>query len=160
MMTITPPEPCSRNDYLVEHISILRRCYCHWTGHDLMQSGCGDGVAAKKLYYAPFVVVSHDTSNNPVFNYANRIALQLFEMSWSAFTILPSRHSAEPVEREQRARFLAKVSSKGFSDDYQGVRISASGKRFLVQNAIVWNLFRDDGSAYGQAARFDKWTFL
>lgn len=81
-------------------------------------------------------------------------------MSWEQFTILPSRHSAEPASREERARLLAQVSNHGYIDNYAGVRISSSGRRFLIEDAVVWNLIDDRGSYHGQAAVFDKWSYL
>ena len=33
-----------------------------------------------------------------------------------------------------------------FIDDYTGVRISASGRRFRIDKAVVWNLVDQEGS--------------
>ena len=44
--------------------------------------------------------------------------------------------------------------------DYRGVRISSTGKRFLVERATVWNIKEPDGTPLGQAATFSDWTFL
>ncbi len=68
-------------------------------------------------------------------------------MTWEKFTSLPSRKSAELPNREERAQILAEVSSKGFIDNYSGVRISHTGKRFRIERATVWNL-RDRGGNY------------
>jgi len=81
-------------------------------------------------------------------------------MSFADFTRLPSRYSAEPLAREERARLLARVSRDGFIDDYAGVRISAQGKRFRIAQAVVWNLIDADGRCHGQAATFTDWTPL
>ena len=94
-------------------------------------------------------------SRNPVFNYGNVCAQQLFGMDWHEFTQLPSRLSAEPLAREERARLLARVTQHGYVDDYAGVRIAKDGTRFMIRNATVWNLMDQDGRYCGQAARFD-----
>ncbi len=73
---------------------------------------------------------------------------------------LPSRYSAEPLAREERARLLAQVARQGYTDDYAGVRVSASGRRFLVRRATVWNLIAPDGALCGQAATFAEWQML
>jgi hypothetical protein len=99
-------------------------------------------------------------ATDPVFNYANLKALELFELSWEDFTCLPSRLSAEPVNQAERDRLLAKVTKKGYIDDYEGVRISSSGKRFMIKNAVVWNLMDNNQCYKGQAAWFDQWVFL
>lgn len=109
---------------------------------------------ARALYEADFAVVSHGTEADPVFNYANRYAQQQFELDWEAFVQLPSRLSAEAVNREERARLLARVTAQGYIDDYCGVRISASGRRFTITQAVVWNLHDADGIYRGQAATF------
>lgn len=115
---------------------------------------------AKALYEAPFVVVSHATEVDPIFNYGNRRAQELFEMSWPELTRLPSRCSAEPLERAERERLMQTVRQRGFIDDYRGVRISARGRRFLIEQAIVWNVVDPRDRLKGQAAMFDRWTPL
>jgi hypothetical protein len=52
------------------------------------------------------------------------------------------------------------VASQGFIDNYQGVRISNSGQRFMIDQAIVWNLTDPAGNYCGQAATFDQWQYL
>jgi hypothetical protein len=83
--------------------------------------------------------------------------LQLFEMTWEDFTALPSRLSAEPMVQEERDRLLLRVSTQGYIDDYSGIRVSSSGKRFLIRNATVWNLLDEAGQTYGQAALLREW---
>ena len=101
------------------------------------------------------VVVSHDGAEDPVFNYASKAALDLWEMDWETFTSTPSRFSAEPDEREARAELLRRVTEDGYVDDYCGVRISSSGKRFEVRDAYVWNVY-DGDTRVGQAALFRR----
>ena len=153
-------QPSIDNDFLAEHAALLGASYLRLLGKPLLY-GLPDGIKfAEALYRAPFAVVSHDTSADPVFNYANAKALELFEMNWDEFTHTPSRLSAEPVNREERSRLLAKVTEQGYIDNYSGVRISKNGKRFLIENAVVWNLLDDNGSYRGQAACFADWLFL
>ena len=101
------------------------------------------------------VVVSHDGAEDPVFNYASKAALDLWEMDWETFTSTPSRFSAEPDEREARAELLRRVTEDGYVDDYRGVRISSSGRRFEVRDAYVWNVY-DGDTRVGQAALFRR----
>jgi len=85
------PEPSEDNRYLTEHVARLRKSLLLHTGRDLICSEADGAGAAKELFDAPFAVMSHDMSDDPIFNYANRAALALFEMDWSEFTSLPSR---------------------------------------------------------------------
>jgi hypothetical protein len=111
----------------------------------------------ESMWSAPRVIVAHGTEPDPVFFYGNWLALEVFEMDFPAFTRLPSRYSAEPLAREERARLLARVSADGFIDDYAGVRISARGRRFRIEQAVVWNLLDEHNVCHGQAATFDRW---
>lgn len=115
---------------------------------------------ARQLFTSPFVVASHGLQDDPILNYGNQTALDLWEMDWEQFTKTPSRLTAEPVNREERARMLEQARTHGYIRDYRGIRISSSGKRFLVEQATVWNLHKPDGTPLGQAATFSDWTFL
>ena len=109
---------------------------------------------ALALWQAPRAIVAHGTGVDPVFFYGNRLALQLFEMSFAEFTRLPSRLSAEAPARAERARLLQEVTAHGYVDNYAGMRIASSGRRFLIDNGTVWNLVDVAGVCHGQAATF------
>ena len=115
---------------------------------------------AKNLFQSPFVVASHGLQDDPILNYGNQTALDLWEMDWEQFTETPSRLTAEPVNREERERMLEQARTCGYISDYKGIRISRSGKRFLVERATVRNLHKPDGTPLGQAATFSDWTIL
>ena len=146
------------SDTLFRHAAILCASYQRLTGRILVECPAPQALAA--LNAASFVVVSHGLEADPVFNYGNQAALNLFEMNWDEFTKLPSRLSAEAIEREARARLLVRVMLNGYVDDYSGVRISAKGKRFMVKNATIWNLTDETGAYYGQAALLKNWEFI
>jgi len=146
--------------FVVAHTQILSRSLKHWTGRDLLSGNFSPTKFAQKVFEAPFVLVSHGTETDPILNYGNQAALDLWEMSWEEFTRTPSRLTAEAPNREERARLLETVSRRGFIDDYSGVRISKSGKRFQIARATVWNLISESGEPRGQAAMFSEWKFL
>lgn len=156
---MTPP-PSHDNRYLADHVGLLMGSFRHWTGRDLLDPTLSAEAAAQALYEAPFAVLSHDTANDPVFTYANLTAQRLFDMPWQDIVGLPSRLSAEPLAREDRERLLIRVASYGFIDDYSGVRIARSGRRFRIHNATVWNLLDGAGRRCGQAACFGDWQPL
>ena len=136
-------------------LALIADSYQRLLGKPLVEAG--DDLALA-LWEAPCVIVAHATEDDPVFFYGNRRALQAFEMSFADFTRLPSRYSAEPLAREERARLLERVTRDGYIDDYAGVRISALGKRFRIEQAVVWNLVDAAGVHHGQAATFSNWT--
>ena len=138
--------------------------YRRHLGHDLIaRSGDVEDEAAR-LFAAPFVVLSHGTEPDPVLNYGNALALQLWEMSADALTRMPSRLTAEPMTHAARESALQQTRAQGFATGYVGVRISATGRRFTIENATLWNVLdasgRPAGQPNGQAATFARWTYL
>ena len=105
-------------------------------------------------------MLSHNTEADPIFNYANAQGLQLFELNWQQLIALPSRASAETSNQAAREKLMAHVTAQGFMTGYSGVRISNTGKRFEMRNAIIWNLTDANGAYQGQAACFSDWIFL
>jgi hypothetical protein len=145
---------------LVAHAGDLLRSFRSVTGRELLPAS-GDAAAdARALFEAPFVVLSHGLEDDPVLNYGNAAALALWETNFEALTRMPSRLTAEPMLREERARLLETAARQGYIDHYAGVRISASGKRFHIEQAIIWNVVDPAGAPRGQAATFARWTPL
>lgn len=144
---------------ITAHVARLLTCHQALTGRPLLarEPDESDADVAQRLYAAPFVVLSHGTEPDPLFNYANLAAQRLFELTWDEFVGMPSRLSAEAPERSERERLLARVSADGYIDDYSGVRISKSGRRFRILRATVWNLADTLGRPIGQAAAFSDW---
>jgi hypothetical protein len=114
----------------------------------------------EQLFTAPFVVLSHGIEPDPILNYGNALALQLWEMTATQFCATPSRVTAELMLRERPPVHLDTVARQGYITGYSGVRISSSGRRFLIENVVLWNVADDDGNYIGQAASFDRWSFL
>jgi len=162
------PEPPPRPDAAAEplpaawvgHSGLLLDSFARLVGRELLPRTGSPADQAARLFAAPFVVVSHDTSPDPLLTYGNRTALALWEMDVATLCRTPSRLTAEPMHRDERERLLARTLRDGFVDDYAGVRISATGRRFRIGPAIVWNLVDDAGILRGQAATFDRWTPL
>ena len=126
-------------------------------GRDLITASGDEIENAKALFAAPFALLSHGMQDDPVLNYGNHTALTLWEMDFARFTQMPSRLTAEPMLREERQRLLETAARKGYIDDYSGVRISASGRRFLISNVVLWTVTDAHGAKCGQAAVFDTW---
>lgn len=137
-----------------EHALLLLDSYRRWTGRSLLEASEAPGSAFDRLFHAPIVVLSHGTEADPVLSFGNLAALELWEMDWATFTRTPSRLTAEPMERSERAKFLQAVSEHGYIDDYTGVRISSTGRKFYIMRATVWNLVDRTGTYRGQAAAF------
>lgn len=151
-----------------ERLRLIVTSYQRLTGKELLPSftaknaahGTIEGtdpessVLHHAVWNAPRAIVAHGTEDDPIFFYGNRLALQLFEMSFNEFTGLPSRLSAEPMAQQARVDLLEKVTRHGYVEGYSGMRIAKSGRSFMIADTTVWNLTDENGTLHGQAAVF------
>ncbi|WP_037255038.1 MEKHLA domain-containing protein [Roseobacter sp. SK209-2-6] len=147
--------PAPGNGYQAGHAELLAASHLGITGRALLPDR-----GAKALYHAPFPILSHDGAADPVLTYGNLAAQELWEMCWEELTALPSRLTAEPAHRAQRDAMFAEMRVKGFVENYAGIRISASGRRFEIRNAVIWPLIDAQGVKHGEAAAFQDYRFL
>lgn len=132
-------------------IAKIASSYSYWFAKPLIPT---EADIVTGLWNAPFALLAHGTEPDPLFFFGNRQALERFGYAPETFIGLASRLSAEPPNREERQHMLERVTQNGFIDDYAGVRITASGKRFSIDQATIWTLIDDEGQRVGQAARF------
>src|SRR5687768_2274761 len=125
--------PLWQQPAIVRQTQLMLNSYHRWLGRDLIERSGNEAEEAQRLFDAPFVAVSHGTQDDPVLNYGNAMALALWEMNFEHFTSTPSRMTAEPDQREERGRLLQRTALAGFIDDYQGIRITKSGRRFHIE---------------------------
>ena len=144
----------------IERTQCLLDSFARLLSRELISRNGAAVEQAQRLFEADFVVVAHGTQDDPILNYANSAALRLWEVDLATLLQTPSRLTAEPVHRDERAQMLERTRRVGFIDDYRGVRISATGRRFLIERAIVWNLQDATGQPSGQAATFADWQEL
>jgi PAS domain-containing protein len=136
---------------------LLSDSYHRFVGKSLVPDGMSVSEGAAWLYgSAPFGVLAHSTSADPVFVYGNVRAQTIFGYDWDELTALPSRLSAEMPERSERQAFLDQVARDGFVSGYRGVRITKSGERFWIEHATVWQLVDESGTYRGQAAMIPR----
>lgn len=146
--------------WIRDHSRGLIESYYRATGKQLIDHAWSEQNRANALLNASFVLLSHGTEEDPILNYGNNAALELWEMTWDEFTRTASRLTAEPILRSQREKLLEDVRRNGYADGYSGVRISKSGKRFEVRNLLLWNVVDEAGIYRGQAAVFSEWRYI
>ncbi len=139
-----------------KRIILIAESFVRLLGRPLAET---PGVA-EALWQAQPVIVAHGSEADPLFFFGNRAAMQRFATTADAFIGSPSRFTAEAPMRGERQALLDRVSAEGFIENYAGIRISATGRRFRIEQAIVWNLIDAAGQVHGQAACFDRWTDL
>ncbi len=133
----------------------LRRTYRECLGQDLIP---GEGDLS--VYRADRVVLCHDGADDPCFIYANEAAQQLWKMSWDEMIGMPSRLSAIPEAREERAEQLRRAARDGFVRDYSGIRVASDQTRFEIRNVVIWTVTDQTGAVIGQAATFTDWSVI
>jgi hypothetical protein len=148
------------NPAIVEWSQLLLNSFRHWTTRELLERVGDPDCQARKLFRSPFVVVSHGMEEDPLLNYGNQVALELWVLTWEQLVKTPSRLTAELTNRAEREWMLEQARTRGYLDTYRGVRISSTGRRFLVENALIWNVVDAKGQRVGQAATFSQWTWL
>ncbi|MFG0336310.1 MAG: MEKHLA domain-containing protein [Maioricimonas sp. JB049] len=144
----------------IARTQLILDSYARWTGRELLSRDGDPAEQSRRLFEADAVVVAHGTEADPILCYGNRRALELWEMDLPAFLQTPSRKTAEPMHRDERREMLERTAREGYFDNYRGVRISSTGRRFLIRQAIVWNLVDAEGQPAGQAASFSDWEPL
>ncbi|PCJ61233.1 MAG: MEKHLA domain-containing protein [Planctomycetota bacterium] len=142
------------------HLKHLANSFEKLLHKKLITYNCETTTLTDAIDSANFIVLSHGTETDPILNYGNKNALELWEMSFEHFTQTTSKKTAEAPLREEREALLQRVKEDGYIDDYQGIRITKSGKRFFIETAIVWNITDDHNNLIGQAATFSNWKFL
>lgn len=142
---------------VMQHTELLLTSFERVVGQpllpDLAQTAEG---RSQQLFEVPFVVVSHGVEADPIFNYGNQRALNLWETHWEAMIQMPSRLTAEPMNREERSHILSETARQGYVTGYSGVRISTTGRRFRILDVTIWDVMDADGVKQGQAATYNQ----
>jgi hypothetical protein len=156
--------PWQQQDVIL-HSQNLADSFYHWTGSPLLSTAVSlvaleTTALAQGLFNAPFALLSHGTEADPILNYGNQVVLSLWQTTWAELTQMPSRLTAEPIEREERAKLLAQAEGQGYIEGYRGIRITRNGRRFWIENAQIWTVFDQQGQRCGQAAMFREWRWI
>lgn len=123
-------------------------------------AGVDPRQAAQELFAADRAVLAHDGTADPRLIYANAAALRLWRRPWNEMVGLPSRLTAEPQERQARARALATAQAQEAITGYGGIRVDSTGRRFRIEGARLWTLRDSEGRTRGQAATFALWWWI
>ncbi len=117
-------------------------------------------LTAQEVFAADRVVLAHDGGSDPRLIYANAAALRLWVRTWGEMIGLPSRLTAAPSERGERAAALARAKRLDALSGYGGIRVDSTGGRFRIAGARLWTLRDGTGTVRGQAASFSDWWRL
>lgn len=104
--------------------------------------------------HSDYALLAHSHTEEPVFIYANELALQTFNYDQNEFLGMPSKKSASAIHQSERAHQLAGVEKRDIVFGYEGVRVDKLGQPFHIYDGIIWNINDADGHPLGQAALF------
>lgn len=147
-------------DFIQAQSDLIKESYERVCGKPFPVVATSNQSLSEAMYFSEWVIVSHGTEQDPIFNYANRTAQLLWLMDWENFTKLPSRLSAKEDKTVKREAALKEALAKGFIDNYEGIRVDSKGKEFYIQDVTLWNLIDKEGVNRGQAAMFASWRHL
>lgn len=130
---------------------------------DSLGEGADLAERARWVYLdAPFSLLAYetsgDTSGERKFTYANSTAQRCFEYSWDELIGMPSQELAPKDQRPNRDLLISQVEQRGYVRDIRGIRVAKSGRLFMVEDVLVWNLMDAAGLWCGQAAKFPRWS--
>lgn len=137
-------------------------------GGDSVEDGLEISAAPRALYEFPCAVLAHDRfscgeGEEPKFTYANLAAQKVFESTWGALVGMESRESAELTEPDiqaDRSGLLDRAATTGKAQkNYKGWRVSSKGKKFEIQDGVLFNVKSPSGEDVGQAVVFGHWKF-
>lgn len=148
---------------MISHAILLDRSLKRLTGRGIydrigVQPSSPKGIYNTVCLNERFVLISHGTESNPIYNFGNVAALQAFARSWDDIKF-PSAESVVLRSQDEvlRKELMMKVTKNGFVEGASGIRVRGDGKFIKLVDAIVWNCYDMDDSTYvGQAAFFDR----
>ncbi len=115
---------------------------------------------SKNLFSQQLVILAHDNSKDPILVYANALALKLWEKTWEEMIGMPSRLTAPEEEQKQREIAIKNALNKISITNYEGIRITSTGKLFLIKKAKIWKIWDEQSQTFGQAASFLNWEWM
>ncbi|GAA6207629.1 MEKHLA domain-containing protein [Cognatishimia sp. WU-CL00825] len=146
-------EPNKTNGFQAAHAQMIITSFQTKLGRAILPD-----ATPETLYHSDQIILSHNTDDDPILTYGNLAAQALWQMPWQALTQLPSRKTAETTHRNTRTKMFQAMRQDGYFENYQGMRVSATGQRFRIENAIIWTLTDKHGVPQGEAATFRDFT--
>ena len=152
-------QPSPTNDWQSGFVARAVAAFDRATGDDLVrEAGLDPAALGQSAWEGNFALLCHST--DAILTYANRFALDLWEMDWPTMRVTPSRETAPEEDRATRAALLDAVARNGFIRNYTGRRVSRGGRHFLIENATVWTMRDENGAVFGTGAFFRAITRL
>lgn len=103
-----------------------------------------------------FAVLSHGNQSDPKYKYVNAAGFRVFRWPEEVYYQLPSRKSApEGSARNERAKVIDNTVAGDITYIGEAVRVRYPNATVTLRDAILWNVYDDDGYRVGQTVLFD-----
>lgn len=126
--------------------------YARLLGRELIPRSGDAAEDARRLFDLPLAVLAHDTSPQPLLDWANQAAAMAFDATPEALLGRPSAATAPADAVADRGKLFEALARDGFVTGYSGVRISLTGRRFVIDDVTVLEVTDAAGSPAGHAA--------
>ncbi len=126
--------------------------YRRLLGHDLIERSGDAAEDARRLFDLPLGVLAHDTSPAPLLDWANLAAARAFDSTPESLLGRPSAATAPADAVADRRALFDVLARQGFVTGYSGVRVSLTGRRFMIDDVTVLEVTDATGRPAGHAA--------
>jgi hypothetical protein len=121
-------------------------------GRELVPRSGDAAEDARRLFDLPLAVLAHDTSPQPLLDWANLAAARAFDATPESLLGRPSAATAPADAVADRRTLFDVLARRGFVTGYSGVRVSLTGRRFLIEDVTVLEVTGTTGRPAGHAA--------
>ncbi|MFM8379751.1 MAG: MEKHLA domain-containing protein [Planctomycetia bacterium] len=126
--------------------------YRRLLGRDLVERSGDAAEDARRLFDLPLAVLAHDMSPQPLLDWANQAAARAFDAAPEALLGRPSAETAPADAVADRRALFDVLARQGFVTGYSGVRVSLTGRRFVIDDVTVLEVTDAAGRPAGHAA--------
>ena len=126
--------------------------YRRLLGRELLPRSGEATEDARRLFDLPLAVLAHDASPAPLLDWANLAAARAFDSTPESLLGRPSAATAPADAAADRRALFDVLARQGFVTGYSGVRISLTGRRFVIDDVTVFEVTDATGRPAGHAA--------
>ncbi|CAB9507466.1 MEKHLA domain-containing protein [Seminavis robusta] len=103
-----------------------------------------------------FGILSHGIQEDPIYNYGNAAALELFDNTIEDLCQTPSRYSTVESLMDDREQLIQSINTFGHGTIRDATRRTTKEKLFVIATIWIWHVFDDNGTRIGLAALYDR----
>jgi len=135
-----------------DRAGVILDSYRRLLGRELIDRSGDAADDARRLFALPKAVLAHDTGRPAILDWVNAAAAAAFDAAPEALLGRPSASTAPADAAPERETLFVRLRERGFVEGYSGVRVSLTGRRFVIADVTVFELRDRDGRTAGHAA--------